>query len=324
LPLLSICSGLEFAVQLRVISLADSICQLRQNSGAMHSRVLSGALRGVSAPPRPQPLRAAGDGYAFPTLQAHMVLDCRCGVGEGLFWDADSQLLRFLDIPGKQLWSYDPVTEATTTADTPERPGTWAKCESAEAGYIVAFESGFALFNPDTGAMTKCDMGDLKIDPANGGRLNDGRCDRQGRLVCGGYNDMLIPGLKQSSCFQVSPDGLKVRKLIDTPIACANSTCFSPDGETMYFCDTPERVIWAFDYDIATGDATNRRDFIDFNARGLDGVPDGSTVDAQGGLWSCNITGECGCSLQLPLLPCSPPLLLPLLPLPLSAAKTCA
>jgi hypothetical protein len=83
---------------------------------------------------------------------------------------------------------------------------------------------------------------------------------------------MLIPGLKQSSCYQVralgvivlhrtllytaslcgwqqmavemtvdgsrrpqvSPDGLKVRKLIDTPIACANSTCFSPDGATSH------------------------------------------------------------------------------------------
>jgi L-arabinonolactonase len=133
-------------------------------------------------------------------------------------------------------------------------------------------------------------MGNLKIDPSNGGRLNDGRCDRQGRLVCGGYNDMLLPGLKQSSCYQVTPEGLRVRKLLDTSIACANSTCFSPDGTTMYFCDTPERIIWAYDYDTTTGDATNRRDFIDFGARGLDGVPDGSTVDAQGGVWSCNIT----------------------------------
>ena len=232
---------------------------------AAHSRVLSEALRGIyvatAAGPSPAAAAAAAAGGegSYPTLQAEMVLDCRCGVGEGLYWDADDQLLRFLDIPGKQLWSYDPVTAATTTHNTPERPGSkhwarpslrsavlpcvdclkrhgcaaWAKCKSSEAGYIVAFETGFALFDPETGARTPCDMGSLTIDPANGGRLNDGRCDRQGRLVCGGYNDMLIPGIKQSSCFQVSPDGLKVRKLIDTPIACANSTCFSPDGKTM-------------------------------------------------------------------------------------------
>ena len=66
----------------------------------------------------------------------------------------------------------------------------------------------------------------------------------------------------------------------------ANSTCFSPDGKTMYFCDTPLAVIWAFDYDCETGNVSNRRDFIDFRARGLEGVPDGSTVDAEGGLWS--------------------------------------
>jgi sugar lactone lactonase YvrE len=28
------------------------------------------------------------------------------------------------------------------------------------------------------------------ISHKQGGRLNDGRCDRQGRFVCGGYNDM--------------------------------------------------------------------------------------------------------------------------------------
>ena len=65
-----------------------------------------------------------GHGDDHLILHAEMVLDCRCGVGEGLFWDADDQLLRFLDIPGKKLWSYDPVTEATTTHDTPQRPGS--------------------------------------------------------------------------------------------------------------------------------------------------------------------------------------------------------
>ena len=71
-------------------------------------------------------------------------------------------------------------------------------------------------------------------------------------------------------------------------VACANGTSFSPDGKTMYFCDTSKAIIWAYDYDIETGKASNRRDFVNFKARGLLGAPDGATVDAAGGVWSCN------------------------------------
>ena len=174
------------------------------------------------------------------TLQAELELDCRCGVGEGLFWDADDQLLRFLDIPGKTLYAYDPITGVTQTWNTPEQPGTWAKCESSTAGYIVAFETGFALFNPQTGAIRRCDMGKLTIDNANGGRLNDGRCDRQGRLVCGGYND--ASGAKQSSLYQVTPADLSVRKLIDTPITCG---AFRSDRTAAVLASKSEEVVRA-------------------------------------------------------------------------------
>jgi sugar lactone lactonase YvrE len=71
-------------------------------------------------------------------------------------------------------------------------------------------------------------------------------------------------------------------------VACANGISFSPDGKTMYFCDTSLRIIWAYDYDIETGTPSNRRNFVDFAAKGIRGSPDGATVDAAGGLWSCN------------------------------------
>ena len=232
----------------------------------------------------------AADTVAPLELTAELLLDCKCQLGEGLFWDHEEQRVKFLDISGNKLYSLDHNSGDCVAWATPENPGTWAKCTTKEAGYIIAFATGFALFNPETGATTGCDMGEITINPANMGRLNDGRCDRQGRLVAGGYNDAGSRGeIKQSRCFQVDPTSLKVRQLLDFGICCANSTCFSPDGTTMYFADSPECKIWAFDYDVHTGDPSNQRTFIDFESRGLEGVPDGSTVDATGGLWSCNI-----------------------------------
>ncbi len=44
------------------------------------------------------------------------------------------------------------------------------------------------------------------------------------------------------------------------------------------------RTIYAYDYDLATGTVSNKREFV--KVKGMGGVPDGATVDAEGHLWS--------------------------------------
>jgi hypothetical protein len=66
----------------------------------------------------------------------------------------------------------------------------------------------------------------------------------------------------QMPCVQVkgSPS-FTVRKLDTIPLVqCTNSICFSPDGKTMYHCDTPTKVINAYDYS-EQGEVTNPRIF---------------------------------------------------------------
>jgi sugar lactone lactonase YvrE len=57
----------------------------------------------------------------------------------------------------------------------------------------------------------------------------------------------------------------------------------------MYFADTPRQTVWAYDYDVATGDARNERVFIDFT--GLPGRPDGACVDQDGCYWIACVGG---------------------------------
>lgn len=74
----------------------------------------------------------------------------------------------------------------------------------------------------------------------------------------------------------------------------SNGACFSPDGETFYFADSPRRTIWAYDYEGATGALSNMRTFIDLHL--LDALPDGATVDEDGCLWCALVTqGRIGC-----------------------------
>src|SRR3981189_2912949 len=48
--------------------------------------------------------------------------------------------------------------------------------------------------------------------------------------------------------------------------------------------DSVSRTISAYDYDLASGSVSNKRQFAAI--KGLGGVPDGATVDAEGNLWS--------------------------------------
>ena len=49
----------------------------------------------------------------------------------------------------------------------------------------------------------------------------------------------------------------------------------------MYYIDTPEKSIDAFDYDLETGSVVNRRRAISFP----DSFPDGMAIDSEGKLW---------------------------------------
>jgi L-arabinonolactonase len=72
---------------------------------------------------------------------------------------------------------------------------------------------------------------------------------------------------------------------LDLPHAgISNSICFSPDGGTMYFCDSPRARIMRCRYDADTATVTNVREFARLGPS--DGLPDGSVVDADGCLWN--------------------------------------
>lgn len=58
----------------------------------------------------------------------------------------------------------------------------------------------------------------------------------------------------------------------------------------MYFTDSIGRLIYAYDYDAATGDVHNRRVLIEVPKE--EGIPDGLTVDAEGYLWSAHWYGS--------------------------------
>ena len=66
-------------------------------------------------------------------------------------------------------------------------------------------------------------------------------------------------------------------------IGCSNGLAWSPDSRTMYYTDSHTNLVWAWDFEPASGDIANRRVFIDLSAEGY--IVDGATVDEAGNYW---------------------------------------
>lgn len=207
---------------------------------------------------------------------ADLILDCRNAHGEGVFWNPADGRFWWADIDGKHLWWRDPVTGASGSIPVRDRPCCFAPRN--DGTFIIAFARDIALFDPATGK----DEIIHRFEPDKPRtRLNDGRTDRQGRLVAGGMNEG-GDGALISSVVRVDAD-LTVTTIVEG-IGCTNSICFTPDGRTMFLTDSFVGDVFAFGYDTDTGTPGQRRILKSYGPG--EGSPDGSCVDAEGAVWN--------------------------------------
>ncbi len=203
----------------------------------------------------------------------------RCVHGEGPIWSEERRALFWTDIESKELWRLEPASGSATRWDMRQKVCSLTFRE--RGGLVIAFEKAICFYDLERQAEQRIAQVEEGLPTT---RLNDGRCDRQGRFIVGGF-DSSEKGL--SAAYRLDLD-LSLHRLFGG-LSSANSTCFSLDGGTMYYADTPQAVIWAFDYDTETGTPANRRVFCEF--RGQPGLPDGSVIDADGCLWNAQWNG---------------------------------
>jgi sugar lactone lactonase YvrE len=219
-------------------------------------------------------------------VRIECVLQCGNHLGEGPVWDVDEACLYWLDCTGRRvgnptIWRLDPRTGRTRHWSLDRDVGAMALRK--DGGAVLAVSDGFYFFDFDSGRLDLVHRleGDARM------RLNDGKADRRGRFFAGGMDDK--EELAMCGLWRLDPD-LTVTQ-VDDGIICSNGPCWSPDDKRFYFADTFKDEIWVYDYDIETGLPSNRRVFASTAADS--GVPDGSTVDAEGWLWNAQlISGE--------------------------------
>ncbi len=223
-------------------------------------------------------------------MEIRKVVDCKNLLGEGPLWDTRDQRLYWVDSIAKEIWSCREDGSDTRRYFVPYTIGSMALRDGG--GAVLAMANGFSFYDFETQKMTP--IGDPEVhQPLN--RFNDGKVDRAGRFFAGYMGcdfDALNAQITRemiggNSLYRLDPD-LSIH-CIDTGIGCSNAPCWSPDDKTFYFGDSNSSVMWAYDYDIATGEVSNKRTF--FSDAGYPYTVDGATVDSEGFVWNAKVFG---------------------------------
>jgi L-arabinonolactonase len=197
-------------------------------------------------------------------------------LGEHPIWEPNEQRLYWLDIEKATINRFEPETAAYTAWALPARPGCFAFSEAGHA--VIAAQDGLYSMDFESGAVERRLA--TAHDPAVM-RCNDGRTDRQGRLWVGTVRvDMDLTATADNAYYRLDGGGLT--KVLDN-VGITNGAAFGPDGTVMYRAQTEARQIFAYDYDPALAAPTNPRLFATV-PEDL-GMPDGATVDTDGGYW---------------------------------------
>ncbi|MCC7119219.1 MAG: SMP-30/gluconolactonase/LRE family protein [Anaerolineales bacterium] len=201
-------------------------------------------------------------------MQAQLIFDAQATLGEGPTWDAKTQTLYWVDILSQKIYA-----GADLLAELDQSIGFIAPCKNGNL--VVGKRSSFVEFNLHTQQETL--LATLATEPATN-RVNDGKCDPAGRLLAGTMDNHET----DPSGTLYSYDGKQVTPLIEK-VTISNGLTWSPDYKTLYYIDTPTRIVRAYEYDRNTGQIANPRTALQIDS--ALGWPDGMTSDMDGNLW---------------------------------------
>ncbi|MFK4003529.1 SMP-30/gluconolactonase/LRE family protein [Qipengyuania sp. NPDC077563] len=203
------------------------------------------------------------------------VLPAETKLGEGVLWDAQRQVVWFVDIKRHRLWHFDPANGSNSYAEAPEQIG-WAI--PAETGKLLCgLKDGLYLFDPETASFEK--LGSVPGEPATN-RLNDACTDPWGRVWFGSMDD---GEANASGKFYVFDRG-DIRAAGPEGITITNGPAVNAAGDRIYFTNTSEQKIMVAD--LSPRGVGEARPFADTGALFPDAYPDGPVVDAEGYVWT--------------------------------------
>lgn len=242
-------------------------------------------------------------------------------LGESPFWHPHEQMLYWVDIADRQILRANIYMGTVQAWDMPSEPGCMAP--AASGGLVVALRHGVFRAREWGGPLEHITT--LPYDTKTI-RANDGKCDALGRFWVGTYDEPKAAhaaALYSIDCRAGTP--VVQRQAGDA--LTANGLAWSPDNQTVYWADTPNHIVHAWDYGLRDNTMTAHRTHLQwppkpadwtFGQTGYAGRPDGATVDVQGNYYLAmyegarickfapdgNLLAEIPVPAQCPTMPC--------------------
>ena len=216
--------------------------------------------------------------------------NCKNTLGEGITFSSKDQTLYWLDINNSsKLYKFNLINQQIDSFEIPEI--ITATSIKSENEIILVSNNGINLFNTNSKNLQRILNVENKLLHT---RSNDGASDVMGRLWFGTMqnnfdkNGESIPIKKNiGKLYRVDRD--KTISIVEDNLGIPNTFVWSPDSKDFYFTDTLDGNIMKYDYDLETGNLSNKQFFAKFDR----GFPDGSTMDTDGCLWNCRWGGSC-------------------------------
>lgn len=190
-------------------------------------------------------------------------------IAEGPLWNDSEELLYTLDFRGKRI--------RTTNLEILEHSEMQFDSDISVLGLtdddrlVIATDRGVYLANGSENLTPVCVPENLK-----GRRFNDGKVGPDGRFYVGSKD-----ANHQAGFYRFDYDGSCTE--LFGGVGNSNGIAWSSDHKTMYYIDSPDRVLYAFDFDEDKGAVSNKRVIM---ACPADGEFDGMTIDADDKLWA--------------------------------------
>ena len=220
------------------------------------------------------------------------ICETRSRLGESPRWHHGERKVYWTDIDGKILLRVGLDGEEPQFAELKQKAGCLVFREGG--GLVLAMEDGIYAGDPfaDEGEMEMlCPHPDPAL-AASGGRFNDGRCDSAGRLYVG----TLDPTKAGLASFYVLEPGEKAARTVQGGFSTFNGIAFHPEGDEVWYSDTPQYELYRSSYDPGTG-VVGERDIVKSWDSSESSRPDGGAFDSAGDYWCAMYAG--GCVLRL-------------------------
>ena len=198
-------------------------------------------------------------------------------LAEGPRWDAATGRLLWVDIEGCELHVLESGEDRAIGLDAMVGAAT----PTDNGAVLVALADRLALVDlADESVRT---LVRLPHGPAL--RSNDGACDAAGRFWIGTMALDETPGAGALYRY----DG-RLERVLDE-VTLSNGIGWTRDDTRMYYIDSPVQRVDIFDFEVASGRIDDRRPFVSIDES--EGIPDGLTVDDEGGVWVALYGGSC-------------------------------